>query len=147
MSLVLAVLLVSQGVVQTLGSSATVNLLQPTTDAGGNMVTQQVLAVGLAASQVAIKQLGTNGGGFFNVNSAHPFENPTPFSNFLEVLSILLIPAALVHTFGKMVGTAPGLGIAGGDDGHLRGDVGPRRVGRAKRQPGLRYAGRRSAGK
>jgi potassium-transporting ATPase potassium-binding subunit len=104
LALVLAVLLVSQGVVQTLGSSATVNQLQPMTDASGNVVTQQVLAVGPAASQVAIKQLGTNGGGFFNVNSAHPFENPTPFSNFLEVLSILLIPAALVYTFGKMVG-------------------------------------------
>ena len=60
----------------------------------------QVLALGPAASQIAIKQLGTNGGGFFNVNSAHPFENPTPLSNFLEVLSILLIPAALCFTFG-----------------------------------------------
>ena len=104
LSLVLAVLLVSQGVVQTYSTYETVNLLQPTTDAGGNMVTQQVLAVGPAASQVAIKQLGTNGGGFFNVNSAHPFENPTPLSNFLEVLSLLLIPAALVYTYGKMVG-------------------------------------------
>ena len=65
---------------------------------------QQVLAVGPAASQIAIKQLGTNGGGFFNVNSAHPFENPTPLSNFLELLAILLIPAALCYTFGKMVG-------------------------------------------
>jgi K+-transporting ATPase ATPase A chain len=62
------------------------------------------MAVGPAASQIAIKQLGTNGGGFFNVNSAHPFENPTPLSNFLEVLAILLIPAALCYTFGKMVG-------------------------------------------
>ena len=59
---------------------------------------------GPAASQIAIKQLGTNGGGFFNVNSAHPFENPTPLSNFLEVLAILLIPAALCYTFGRMVG-------------------------------------------
>jgi K+-transporting ATPase ATPase A chain len=67
-------------------------------------VTEQVLAVGPAASQIAIKQLGTNGGGFFNVNSAHPFENPTPFSNFIEMLSILLIPAALCYTFGVMVG-------------------------------------------
>ena len=74
----------------------TVALLQPTIDANGNAVTEQVLAVGPAASQIAIKQLGTNGGGFFNVNSAHPFENPTPFSNFLEMLAILLIPAALV---------------------------------------------------
>ena len=79
-------------------------MLQPTTDANGNAVTEQVLAVGPAASQIAIKQLGTNGGGFFNVNSAHPFENSTPFSNFLEMLAILMIPAALVYMFGKMVG-------------------------------------------
>ncbi len=104
LALVLAVLLVSQGVVQTFGTYETVSLLQPTVDSNGNGVTQQVLAVGPAASQIAIKQLGTNGGGFFNVNSAHPFENPTPFSNFLEVLSILLIPVALVYTYGKMVG-------------------------------------------
>ena len=61
--------------------------------------------MGPAASQIAIKQLGTNGGGFFNANSAHPFENPTPFSNFLEMLAILLIPAALTYTYGKMVGS------------------------------------------
>ncbi len=66
-------------------------------------LTEQVLAVGPAASQIAIKQLGTNGGGFFNVNSAHPFENATPLSNFLEVLAILLIPGALCYTFGVMV--------------------------------------------
>ena len=66
--------------------------------------TEQVIAVGPAASQIAIKQLGTNGGGFFNVNSAHPFENPMPLSNFLEMLAILLIPAALCYTFGAMVG-------------------------------------------
>jgi K+-transporting ATPase ATPase A chain len=104
LALVLALLLVSQGVVQTFGGYPSVALLQPVMDANGNPVTQQVLAVGPAASQVAIKQLGTNGGGFFNVNSAHPFENPTPLSNFLEVLSILLISAALCYTFGKMVG-------------------------------------------
>jgi K+-transporting ATPase ATPase A chain len=104
LSLVLALALVSQGVVQTFGPYQTVPLLQPTTDANGQAVTNQVLAVGPAASQIAIKQLGTNGGGFFNVNSAHPFENPTPLSNFLEMLSILLIPAALVYTYGKMVG-------------------------------------------
>ena len=104
LSFVLALLLVSQGVVQTFSQYKTAALLQPTTDANGNAVTQQVLAVGPAASQIAIKQLGTNGGGFFNANSAHPFENPTPFSNFLEMLSILLIPAALCYTFGKMVG-------------------------------------------
>lgn len=104
LSLTLSLVLVSQGVVQTFGSNRTVNLLQPTTDSTGQTVIQQILAVGPAASQVAIKQLGTNGGGFFNVNSAHPFENPTPLSNFLEMLSILLIPAALCYTYGKMVG-------------------------------------------
>jgi K+-transporting ATPase ATPase A chain len=104
LSLVLALVLVSQGVVQTFSPYKTVTLLQPTTDANGNAVTEQVLAVGPAASQIAIKQLGTNGGGFFNVNSAHPFENSTPFSNFFEMLSILVISAALCYTFGKMVG-------------------------------------------
>jgi K+-transporting ATPase ATPase A chain len=99
LSLVLALALVSQGVVQTLHGAQEVSLLQSTHYASG-----QTLALGPAASQVAIKQLGTNGGGFFNVNSAHPFENPTPLSNFLEMLAILLIPAALCYTFGKMVG-------------------------------------------
>src|SRR5439155_18876099 len=66
-------------------------------------LTEQVIAVGPAASQIAMKQLGTNGGGFFNANSAHPFENPTPLSNFLELLAILLIPGALCYTFGAMV--------------------------------------------
>ena len=66
--------------------------------------TEQTIPLGPAASQIAIKQLGTNGGGFYNVNSAHPFENPTPLANFLEVLSILLIGAALCYTFGKMIG-------------------------------------------
>ena len=104
LAFVLALVLVSQGVVQTFSQYKTAALLQPTTDANGNALTEQILAVGPAASQIAIKQLGTNGGGFFNVNSAHPFENPTPLSNFLETLSILLIPAALCYTFGKMVG-------------------------------------------
>src|SRR5262249_58086894 len=67
-------------------------------------VTEQVIAMGPAASQIAIKQLGTNGGGFFNVNSAHPYENPTPLSNFLEEIAILEIAAALCITFGVMVG-------------------------------------------
>jgi len=104
LSLISALALVSQGVVQTFGPYQSVNLLQPTTDTNGKAVTQQVLALGPAASQIAIKQLGTNGGGFFNVNSAHPFENPTPLSNFLEMLSILVISGALCYTFGKMVG-------------------------------------------
>ncbi|HEX9333345.1 MAG TPA: potassium-transporting ATPase subunit KdpA, partial [Anaerolineales bacterium] len=104
LSLMVALALVSQGVVQTFSPYKTVALLQPTTDAYGNAVTEQVLAVGPAASQIAIKQLGTNGGGFFNVNSAHPFENATPFSNFLEMLSILVISGALCYTFGVMIG-------------------------------------------
>jgi K+-transporting ATPase ATPase A chain len=101
---VLALVLASQGVVQTLSPSRTVSLIQPIHMPDGSLVTQQTLAMGPAASQVAIKQLGTNGGGFFNTNSAHPFENPTPLSNFLEMLAILLIPAALCYTFGAMVG-------------------------------------------
>ncbi|HXV22105.1 MAG TPA: potassium-transporting ATPase subunit KdpA [Desulfuromonadales bacterium] len=104
LSLLLALLLVSQGVVQSFRPYREVPLLQTTQDAEGRTVTVQTLPMGPAASQVAIKQLGTNGGGFFNVNSAHPFENPTPLSNFLELLAILLIPAALCHTFGRMAG-------------------------------------------
>lgn len=103
LALILAVVLVSQGVVQTFDEYRSVPLLEATQDADGNIVTEQTIAVGPAASQIAIKQLGTNGGGFFNANSAHPLENPTPFSNFLELLAILLIPAALCYTFGKMV--------------------------------------------
>jgi len=124
LALLLSLLLVSQGVVQTFSPYQTATLVQPAgydkpvTDANGQPVldeqgkpkteaataTEQVLAVGPAASQIAIKQLGTNGGGFFNVNSSHPFENATPWSNFLELLAILLIPAALCYTFGMMVG-------------------------------------------
>jgi K+-transporting ATPase ATPase A chain len=124
LSLILALALVSQGVVQTFDKYATVTLVQPVTfdnpkngpdgqplkDDKGNPVTEkatateQTIPLGPAASQIAIKQLGTNGGGFFNVNSAHPFENPTPLANFLEVLAILLISAALCYTFGKMIG-------------------------------------------
>jgi K+-transporting ATPase ATPase A chain len=98
LSVILALVLVSQGVVQTFGPYPKATVVQPSEH------DEQVIAVGPAASQIAIKQLGTNGGGFFNANSAHPFENPTPFSNFLEVLAILLIPAALCYTFGVMVG-------------------------------------------
>ena len=79
-------------------------LIEPVKDTSGKLVDQVMLPMGPAASQIAIKQLGTNGGGFFNVNSAHPFENPTPLSDFAELISILLIPAALCYTFGRMVG-------------------------------------------
>ena len=124
LSLALALALASQGVVQTFDKYASVTLAEPLTydaptngpdgqplkDAKGNAVTgkvttqEQTIPLGPAASQVAIKQLGTNGGGFFNVNSAHPFENPNPLTNFLEMLAILLIPAALCYTFGRMIG-------------------------------------------
>jgi K+-transporting ATPase ATPase A chain len=97
LSIFLAIALVGQGVIQNFKSYETVQTLQGA---------PQVIPMGPAASQIAIKQLGTNGGGFFNANSAHPFENPTPFSNFLEMLSILLIPAALTFTYGKMVGSS-----------------------------------------
>ncbi len=104
LALALALVLVSQGVVQTFLPYQEANLLHPFVNQSGQTVATQTIAVGPAASQVAIKQLGTNGGGFFGVNSAHPFENPTPLSNLLEMLSILLIPAALCYTFGRMVG-------------------------------------------
>jgi len=96
LSIIFAVVLVSQGVVQTFSFH---------TDATTLEGVKQVIPLGPAASQIAIKQLGTNGGGFFGVNSAHPFENPTPFSNFLEMLAILLIPAALTYTYGLFIGS------------------------------------------
>jgi len=96
LSILFAIVLVGQGVVQNFKPYETVHTLQGVT---------QVIPMGPAASQIAIKQIGTNGGGFFNANSAHPFENPTPFSNFLEMLFLLLIPAALTITYGKMVGS------------------------------------------
>lgn len=107
LSLLLAGALVTQGVVQTFAPYKTVQLVQPVQYTEGKetkTATEQTLAVGPAASQIAIKQLGTNGGGFFNVNSSHPFENPTPLSNFLEMLAILVISGALCYTFGRMIG-------------------------------------------
>jgi K+-transporting ATPase KdpA subunit len=104
LSLLLAVALVSQGVPQTVSAYHEVPLVEPTADADGKPVTTQRIAVGPVASQVAIKHLGTNGGGFFNANSAHPLENPTPLSNLLQMVAILLIPAALCWTFGEIVG-------------------------------------------
>ena len=124
LSLVLALALVSQGVIQNVSPYQDVQTVealhydqprvdaqgQPVLDAKGQPVTDpavtqtQTLAMGPVASQEAIKMLGTNGGGFFNANSAHPYENPTALSNFLEMLAILVIPAALCFTFGEMVG-------------------------------------------
>ena len=119
-----ALVLVSQGVIQNFSPYKSVTLLQSTgyerpkggpddnavKDANGKLVTEsvaarkQVLPMGPVASQEAIKEFGTNGGGFFNANSSHPYENPTPFTNFLEMLLILAIPAALTYTFGRMAG-------------------------------------------
>ena len=124
LALVFAVFLVSQGAIQNFAAYqevATVDVTayeqpkldaagQPLKDAQGNPVTEpvtlqtQTLAMGPVASQEAIKMLGTNGGGFFNANSAHPFENPTPLTNFFQMLAIFIIPGALCYTFGRMVG-------------------------------------------
>jgi K+-transporting ATPase ATPase A chain len=123
-SIVLALVFVEQGSIQNLSAYKDVTTLevtsydnpvlddagQPKKDASGNAITEpaktqtQTIAMGPVASQEAIKMLGTNGGGFFGANSSHPFENPTPFTNFLQVLSIFLIPAGLCFTFGRMVG-------------------------------------------
>jgi potassium-transporting ATPase potassium-binding subunit len=103
LSILLALFFVSQGVVQTFSPYAHVSLLQAAKAADGSAVTDQVLALGPVASQEAIKQIGTNGGGFFNVNSAHPFENPNPLTNFLQIYGLLVLPVALTFTFGTMV--------------------------------------------
>jgi K+-transporting ATPase ATPase A chain len=97
LALVFAVVLISQGVIQNFAAYQNVTTLENAT---------QTLAMGPVASQEAIKMIGTNGGGFFNANSAHPFENPTPLTNFLQMLAIFLIPGALCHTFGRLVGDA-----------------------------------------
>ncbi len=103
LSVVVAIALVSQGVVQTFAAYVSAPFLEATKDADGKAVTEQIIALGPAAAQVAIKQLGTNGGGFFNANSAHPFENATPLANLIQIYAIFLIPAALCYTFGQMV--------------------------------------------
>lgn len=109
LSVVVALALVSQGVVQNLKPYDTAKLVESqkimSPDGKATVVSSQTIAQGPVASQEAIKMLGTNGGGFFNANSAHPFENPTPLSNFLEMLSIFLIPAGLTVTLGQMVGS------------------------------------------
>lgn len=112
LSFLFAIVLMSQGVIQNFDAYKQISTLQPTTystvNETGQQVTQttniQTLAMGPVASQEAIKMIGTNGGGFFNANSAHPFENPTPLTNFLQMLAIFLIPAGLCFTFGMMVG-------------------------------------------
>jgi K+-transporting ATPase ATPase A chain len=96
LSILFTIVLAGQGVVQNFKTYETVQTLQGA---------QQIIPMGPAASQISIKQLGTNGGGFFNSNSSHPFENPTPLSNFLEMLAILLIPASLTYTYGRMIGS------------------------------------------
>ncbi len=101
--LVLSILLVSQGVVQNFSPYETIDLVEPITAGDGTVITQMVVPQGPAASQISIKQLGTNGGGFFGVNSAHPLENPNAFSNFLEMTALLLIPVALCFTFGRNI--------------------------------------------
>lgn len=111
--LVIALIFVSQGMIQNLRPYDTAKLVNPqtvqTTDPDGRtttqIVTDQVIAQGPLASQEAIKELGTNGGGFFNANSSHPFENPTPFTNFLQLLMIFVIPAGLTYTLGRMTGS------------------------------------------
>ena len=103
LSILVSLALISQGVVQNFTPYETVTLVEPIALENGTQVTQQIVPMGPAASQVAIKQLGTNGGGFFGANSAHPFENPTPLSNLMEMISILVIPVALCFTFGKCV--------------------------------------------
>jgi len=94
--------LVSQGMIQNFNPYTTVNALDQTGAAAGTPI-QQIIGQGPVASQVAIKMLGTNGGGFFNANAAHPFENPTPLSNFIQILSIFAIPSALTYYLGRMV--------------------------------------------
>jgi K+-transporting ATPase ATPase A chain len=102
-SIVLALFFVSQGVVQTFSGTIHLNTYQPATNGDGELVTTQEIAVGPVASQLAIKHLGTNGGGFFNANAAHPFENPNSLTDFFLVLAQTIIPAAFTYTFGKMV--------------------------------------------
>ncbi|HME40832.1 MAG TPA: potassium-transporting ATPase subunit KdpA [Steroidobacteraceae bacterium] len=135
LALLLAVIFMTQGVIQNFDAYKEVSTLesltytqakldaagQPLKDAQGQALTEtltthtQTLAMGPVASQEAIKMLGTNGGGFFNANSAHPYENPTPLSNFLQMISMFLIPAALCFTFGRMVGDSrQGWAIFGG---------------------------------
>ncbi|MDU4976910.1 MAG: potassium-transporting ATPase subunit KdpA, partial [Hungatella hathewayi] len=107
LSLIVSVFIVSRGVPQTFRGHEEVQLLEPVTveneDGTATVVDKQIVPLGPAASQISIKQLGTNGGGFYGVNSAHPLENPDPWSNLFEMISLLLIPAALCFTFGRNI--------------------------------------------
>jgi K+-transporting ATPase ATPase A chain len=103
-SIIAALLLVSQGVIQNFDPYTNSSLVQPFQTPDGQNISNQILPMGPVASQEAIKEFGTNGGGFFNANSAHPFENPTPLTDFLEILLILLIPFSLTYTFGRFSG-------------------------------------------
>jgi len=103
-SIIAALLLVSQGVIQNFDPYANSSLLQPIQTSDGQNISNQMLPMGPIASQEAIKELGTNGGGPFNANSAHPFENPNPLTNYLEILLILIIPFSLTYTFGRFAG-------------------------------------------
>ncbi|HVP95935.1 potassium-transporting ATPase subunit KdpA [Methanoregula sp.] len=102
---IIALVLVSQGTPQTFAGPVTVPLLDTVNDSAGALVTTQTIPLGPVASQVAIKMLGTNGGGYYNANSAHPLENPTPFSNFVEMFAMIIIPVSLCITFGSMIGS------------------------------------------
>ena len=103
LSVIGSMVLISEGVPQTFNPPMKAALLQPFRNSSGQVISEQTIPLGPVASQIAIKQLGSNGGGYYNANSAHPLENPTPLSNFLEILAILLIPAGLCYTFGVMV--------------------------------------------
>jgi K+-transporting ATPase ATPase A chain len=103
-SIIAALLLVSQGVIQNFDPYANSSLIQPIQTSDGQNISNQMLPMGPIASQEVIKELGTNGGGLFNANSAHPFENPTPLTNILEIFLILIIPFSLTYTFGRFAG-------------------------------------------
>ncbi len=147
LAIVVGIFLGTQGVIQTLSDPVSYQTLEArtlgATDDAGAPATQSIYR-GPAASQIAIKQIGTNGGGYWNANSAVPFENPTPLTNFVEMLLILLIPAALTYTFGIMVGSRrAGVVPVRGDDGDARrGDLRRGAVRAARRAGAARHRGR-----
>ena len=103
LSLVIAIVLMSQGVIQNFSPYVSTSVVNPFNASDGTLITGQTLPMGPVASQEAIKELGTNGGGLLNANSAHPYENPNTLTNLLEIFSILIISMSLVYTFGYMV--------------------------------------------